>query len=51
MKSWRTLALLSVIFAAVIFLFVRPHAAATRLAASLSHALQKVFAAAKNADH
>jgi len=41
MKSWRTLALLSVIFAAVIFLFVRPHVAATRLAASLSHALQK----------
>jgi predicted TIM-barrel fold metal-dependent hydrolase len=41
MKSWRTLALLSVICAAVIFLFVRPHVAATQLAASLSHALQK----------
>ncbi len=41
MKSWRTLASLSVILAVMIFLFVWPHVAATRLAASLSHVLQK----------
>ena len=41
MKFWRTLAFLAVIPGAVIFLFVWPHAAATRLAASLGQVLQK----------
>jgi uncharacterized protein len=41
MKSWRTLAFLAVVPAAVIFLFVWPHTGATQLAASLERVLQR----------
>jgi len=41
MKSWGSIGFLAVILAAVILLFVWPHMAATRLAASLGHVPQK----------
>jgi predicted TIM-barrel fold metal-dependent hydrolase len=41
MNSWRTLVLIAVILAAVVFLFAWPQTATTRLAASLELALQK----------
>jgi predicted TIM-barrel fold metal-dependent hydrolase len=41
MKSWGSIGFLAVTLAAVILLFVWPHMAATRLAASLGHVLQK----------
>jgi len=41
MKSWGSIGFLAAILAAVILLFVWPHMAATRLAASLGHVPQK----------
>jgi predicted TIM-barrel fold metal-dependent hydrolase len=41
MKSWRAIALLTVSFAAVVFLFVRPHAAAIRASALAEPSLEK----------